>query len=248
MKKSTRGILALFAAVLLIFGGWMCSGTSLGLPVFAESGTEAEPSSEEPSSSEQDPTPTPEPTPTPAPEPTPTPKPTSTQKPEPSSTPKPTPQPTMTPAPVESTPEPSADEPWEPEPEETPEPETSSEDPESTPESSALSSDMESSTLSSALSSAESLSLPDLSGISSGGTSVSVTKTQKSNLVGIICWIIIGIGILIVVFVLFSSTKKPPRNGRPGRKHYRRMRLKKTRKHLLGDQYYKKSKSRYKSK
>ena len=140
------------------------------------------------------------------------------------------------------------DDPWEPEPEETPEPE----DPESEPEesasaasgggaSSAQSSEVESSELSSAASSST-LSLPDISGFPSAGTSVSVTTTQRSNLIGIICWVIIGIGILIVVIVRFRSTQKPGKGRRPGRKHYRRTKLKRTRKHLLADRYYKKSK------
>ncbi len=57
---------------------------------------------------------------------------------------------------------------------------------------------------------------------------------QQAKLVGILSWVCIGLGILVVLIVVLSNGR-PPRG--PGRKRYRRPKRSR-KKHLLNDRYY----------
>jgi hypothetical protein len=67
-------------------------------------------------------------------------------------------------------------------------------------------------------------------------SSVAVDKTenQKMNWIGIISWVCIALGVIVVLIVVFSN-RRPP-NG-PGRKRYRRPN-RSHKKRLLNDKYY----------
>ena len=85
------------------------------------------------------------------------------------------------------------------------------------------------------------ISLPDVGSVSTPeDLIVSGTKEapKKSlNFWGILSWACIALGILVVVLVLFSTARRPPRGG-PGRNRYRRKPYRSRKKHLLNDRYY----------
>ena len=66
-------------------------------------------------------------------------------------------------------------------------------------------------------------------------------STQNNTLLGILAWVLIGVGILIVLIVLFTSAKSGGKKS-IGRKRYHRGTYKSKRKHLLDDKYYRKNK------
>ena len=88
---------------------------------------------------------------------------------------------------------------------------------------------------------AETISLPDVGEVSGAGelteSGTEVTIENKFNMIGLISWICIGIGIAVVIIVLLSTTRRPPRGGY-GRKRYRRKTRKSGKKRLLNDKYY----------
>ncbi len=86
-------------------------------------------------------------------------------------------------------------------------------------------------------------SLPDVGEVSVAGdliaSGVEVQSESRVNLVGVISWVCIALGVIVVVVVLLSTARKPPRGGGSGRKRYRRKPAKRSRKkHLLNDKYY----------
>ncbi len=101
------------------------------------------------------------------------------------------------------------------------------------------SSELESSMVSSEESSSLDISLPsvgDVSGV--GGLTESGTEVpgKSFNLIGVISLACIGLGVLIVLAVLFSANRRPPRGG-SGRTRYRKPHRSK-KKRLLNDKYY----------
>ena len=66
-------------------------------------------------------------------------------------------------------------------------------------------------------------------------------STQNNTQLGILAWVLIGVGILIVLIVLFTSAKSGGKKS-IGRKRYHRGTYKSKRKHLLDDKYYRKNK------
>lgn len=90
-------------------------------------------------------------------------------------------------------------------------------------------------------SSSSDLSLPSVGSVSEVGeliASGTEVKTENQfNIIGIISWACIGLGVVVVVIVLLSTTRKPPRGGY-GRKRYRRKPNKPRKKRLLNDKYY----------
>ena len=85
------------------------------------------------------------------------------------------------------------------------------------------------------------ISLPSVGSVSEAGeliASGTEVKTENQfNIIGIISWACIGLGVVVVVIVLLSTTRKPPRGG-SGRKRYRRKPNKPRKKRLLNDKYY----------
>lgn len=108
--------------------------------------------------------------------------------------------------------------------------------------SSVLSSDV-SSELSSDLFSSEEVSseiiLPSVNSVEENNPLSSVivdsAANKKMNWIGILSWICISLGIVVVLIVVFSN-RRPPRGG-PGRKRYRRP-SRTHKKRLLNDKYY----------
>jgi hypothetical protein len=101
------------------------------------------------------------------------------------------------------------------------------------------SSELESSDVSSEESSSLDISLPsvgDVSGV--GGLTESGTEVpgKSFNLIGVNSLACIGLGVLIVLAVLFSANRRPPRGG-SGRTRYRKPHRSK-KKRLLNDKYY----------
>ena len=85
------------------------------------------------------------------------------------------------------------------------------------------------------------ISLPDVGSVSTPEDLI-VSGTEEApkkslNFWGILSWACIALGILVVVLVLFSTARRPPRGG-PGRKRYRRKPYRSRKKHLLNDRYY----------
>lgn len=85
------------------------------------------------------------------------------------------------------------------------------------------------------------ISLPDVGSVSAPEDLI-VSGTEEApkkslNFWGILSWACIALGILVVVLVLFSTARRPPRGG-PGRKRYRRKPYRSRKKHLLNDRYY----------
>lgn len=89
------------------------------------------------------------------------------------------------------------------------------------------------------------ISLPDVDSMDLSvpqmlGSGVEET-TQNNTLLGILAWVLIGVGIIIVLIVLFTSAKSGAKKS-VGRKRYHRGTYKSKRKHLLDDKYYRKNK------
>jgi hypothetical protein len=63
---------------------------------------------------------------------------------------------------------------------------------------------------------------------------VDTATNKKMNWIGIISWICIALGVIVVLIVVFSN-RRPPSG--PGRKRYRRPNRSR-KKHLLNDKYY----------
>lgn len=111
--------------------------------------------------------------------------------------------------------------------------------------SSAVVSSQVSSAVSSAVSSqavSSAISMPDVDSADISvpqllGSGVYVNPLNDKNvLLGVIAWVCIGLGIIIVLVVLFSSKKNAHRS--MGRKRYHRKSLKTHKKRLLDDKYY----------
>ena len=87
----------------------------------------------------------------------------------------------------------------------------------------------------------EEISLPDVGEVSMPGdliaSGVEVTPDSDFNVMGLISWICIGVGILVVIIVLLSTTRRPPRGGN-GRHRYRSRPRRSRKKRLLSDKYY----------
>ena len=86
-------------------------------------------------------------------------------------------------------------------------------------------------------------SIPDLL-----GSGVEVTKVdQRTKILGILAWVLIALGIVIVLVVLFSNNRRGggPRNKNVGRKRYHRRNRRTGKKHLLDDKYYRGKYGRY---
>lgn len=66
---------------------------------------------------------------------------------------------------------------------------------------------------------------------------VTQTNNRRANLIGILGWVCIGLGVIVVLLVLLSNFRGP-RGG--GRKRYKRRPYRK-KKHLLNDRYYQNS-------
>lgn len=66
---------------------------------------------------------------------------------------------------------------------------------------------------------------------------VSSTDTSRVNLIGILAWVCIGLGIVVVLLVLLSNRYGPRSGG--GRKRYQRSGSRRKKKgRLLSDRYY----------
>lgn len=94
-------------------------------------------------------------------------------------------------------------------------------------------------------SSSSTISLPDVDSMDLSipqliGSGVE-EPTENNSLLGILAWVLIGVGILIVLIVLFTSAKSGSRKS-VGRKRYHRGTYKSKKKHLLDDKYYRKNK------
>lgn len=94
-------------------------------------------------------------------------------------------------------------------------------------------------------SSSSTISLPDVESMDLSipqiiGSGVE-EPTDNNSLMGIVAWVLIGVGILIVLIVLFTSAKSGSHKS-VGRKRYHRGRYKSNKKHLLDDKYYHKKK------
>ena len=73
---------------------------------------------------------------------------------------------------------------------------------------------------------------------------VSAANGGKLNVVGIICWVVIGLGILFIIYVLFSSNRK--RTGvRPKQMKYRRSPYNKNHRRMQNE-YYQYKRNKYK--
>lgn len=85
-------------------------------------------------------------------------------------------------------------------------------------------------------------SIPDLL-----GSGVEVTKVdQRTKILGILAWVLIALGIVIVLVVLFSNNRRGgPRNRNVGRKRYHRRSSRTGKKRLLDDKYYRGKYGRY---
>ena len=62
--------------------------------------------------------------------------------------------------------------------------------------------------------------------------------TRRVNVIGIVSWALIGVGILVVLIVLFLVTRGPPGGGM-GRKRYREQKESRTRR-MMDDNHYRK--------
>jgi len=94
-------------------------------------------------------------------------------------------------------------------------------------------------------SSSSTISLPDVDSMDLSipqliGSGVE-EPTENNSLLGILAWVLIGVGILIVLIVLFTSAKSGSHKS-VGRKRYHRGTYKSKKKHLLDDKYYRKNK------
>ncbi len=235
---------------------WMVLGAALVLfsmntmTVLAEENTAiqiTEDETQEPDVPEEtDPTPEPENTPTPEPEdtptPTPTPTPTSTPKPTPTPTPKSTPTPTPTPTPASTpkatpTPTPTTTPSPTPTPDAFTNPGTTSEESSAVSEESSLVS--ENSEESSDLLSSSLDVLDENAGISGD---VENPDNSRMNLLGILAWVCIGLGVLVVIIVLLSNRTG---NRTTGRRRYQRRPVRRKKKHLLSDKYYRNYRGRF---
>jgi hypothetical protein len=81
------------------------------------------------------------------------------------------------------------------------------------------------------------ISLPEAGIVSENDPLASVsqgTPSKQINRIGILAWVCIALGVLVVLIVIFSN-RRPPRG--PGRSRYHRPR-RGNRKHLLNDKYY----------
>ena len=85
-------------------------------------------------------------------------------------------------------------------------------------------------------------SIPDLL-----GSGVEVTKVdQRTKILGILAWVLIALGIVIVLVVLFSNNRRGgPSNRNVGRKRYHRRSSRTGKKRLLDDKYYRGKYGRY---
>ena len=90
------------------------------------------------------------------------------------------------------------------------------------------------------------ISLPDVGSVSGAGELIAsgteVTPEKNLNLIGIISWACIGLGVLVVILVLLSTTRRPPPGAGPGRKRYRRKPYHTKKKRLLNEKYYRNNK------
>lgn len=97
------------------------------------------------------------------------------------------------------------------------------------------------SALSSTSPSSKAVSLPSVGEVSVAGELIAsgteVTPESKLNWIGIVSWVCIALGVIVVIVVLFSTIRRPPRNG-PGRKRYRSKPFRSKKKRLLNDKYY----------
>ena len=86
-----------------------------------------------------------------------------------------------------------------------------------------------------------SISLPSVGEVSGAGdiiaSGIDVTVDNEFNMIGVISWVCIGLGVVVVIVVLLSTTRRPPTGGY-GRKRYRRKPVKSKKKRLLNDKYY----------
>ena len=86
------------------------------------------------------------------------------------------------------------------------------------------------------------ISLPDVSvdseiaGIISQGTNVTPSNTTQT-LLGIVFWVCIVIGILVIVVVIIAATRKSPKGG-TGKKRYERRPMTPKGKRILNEKYY----------
>ena len=227
MKKN-RWALWLFLWVTLI-AVFSFSVAAEALPeLFTETTVQTVPDNEENSSEPENTDPPAEPTPDPEPEePDPTPVITPTPKPTQAPTAKPTPAPTQRPT-AAPTQRPSQEEPASQtgaaaQATATPKPTAT---PSATP---------------AATASAVPSSTTEIGGEGSyeGSVNVSVTQTDSTrvNFIGILAWVCIGLGVVVVLLVLLSNRQGP--RGGSGRKRYRSSGFRKKRKgRLLSDRYY----------
>lgn len=72
-----------------------------------------------------------------------------------------------------------------------------------------------------------------------------VTENSKKNIVGIVGWVIAGIGVLYVIYLLFSMPRKKKGLTLKGVK-YRRSPYKKTKRRIVENDYYNYKKQKYK--
>lgn len=90
------------------------------------------------------------------------------------------------------------------------------------------------------------ISLPDVGSVSGAGELIAsgteAPPGKNLNLIGIISWACIGLGVLVVVLVLLSTTRRPPPGAGPGRKRYRRKPYRTKKKRLLNEKYYRNNK------
>lgn len=95
---------------------------------------------------------------------------------------------------------------------------------------------------SSSFNESDSISLPSVSvgsevaGIISNGTDITPSNTTQT-LLGIVFWVCIAIGILVIVVVILAAARKPPKGG-TGKKRYERRPMTPKGKRILNEKYY----------
>ena len=229
MKKNRWALWLFLWVVLIAVFSFSVAAEALPEP-FTETTVQTVPGNEENNPEEpENPDPPSEPTPDPDPEPEePDPTPIPTPKPTPAPTAKPTAAPTQRPT-AKPTQRPYQEEPASQTGAATQA--TATPKPTATP-----------SVTPTATASAVPSSTSEIGGDSSyeGSVNVSVTQTDSTrvNFIGILAWVCIGLGIVVVLLVLLSNRQGP--RGGSGRKRYRSSGFRKKRKgRLLSDRYYK---------
>ena len=229
MKKNRWALWLFLWVVLIAVFSFSVAAEALPEP-FTETTVQTVPGNEENNPEEpENPDPPSEPTPDPDPEPEePDPTPIPTPKPTPAPTAKPTAAPTQRPT-AKPTQRPYQEEPASQTGAATQV--TATPKPTATP-----------SVTPTATASAVPSSTSEIGGDSSyeGSVNVSVTQTDSTrvNFIGILAWVCIGLGIVVVLLVLLSNRQGP--RGGSGRKRYRSSGFRKKRKgRLLSDRYYK---------